>query len=66
MLTIQVEDDELIRRINKLLTERFDGNMDAMLREMIRLYAAQMNREKYSGILKWEKDGLAYQKEIRL
>ncbi len=26
---------------------------------------AQLNRLKYSGILKWEKDGLTYQKELR-
>jgi hypothetical protein len=34
-------------------------------RELRHSYTAQRNRLQYSGILKWEKEGLAYQKELR-
>jgi len=34
-----------------------------MLREFVRTYTAQLERLKYSGILKWAKDGLSFQYE---
>jgi len=36
-----------------------------MLQELFKAYTAQLNRLKCSGILKWGKDGLAFQKEVR-
>ena len=65
MLTLQIQDRGLEKEVNDLLQQQFDGDVDKMLHELIRLYASQLNRLKYSGILKWEKDGLAFQKEIR-
>ena len=65
MLTLQVRDKYLERQLTELLNYRFDGNSEKMMREFVRLYTSQLNRLKYSGILKWEKDGLAFQREIR-
>ena len=65
MLTLQIHDQALEKQLTELLNQRFDGNLEKMLEELIRLYTAQLSRLKYSGILTWEKDGLAFQKEIR-
>ena len=65
MLTLQIQDRGLEKEVNDLLQQQFDGDVDKMLHELIRLYASQLNRLKYSGILKWEKDGLTFQREIR-
>jgi hypothetical protein len=65
MLTLQVHDKSLERQLTELLNDRFEGNSEKMMREFVRLYTAQLNRLKYSGMLKWEKDGLAFQREIR-
>jgi hypothetical protein len=65
MLTLQIQDQVLEKQLTELLNQRFNGNLEEMLQEFIRLYTAQLNRLKYSGILKWAKDGLIYQKEIR-
>jgi len=65
MLTLQIHDDALEKQVNDLLQQRFDGNPEKMLLELIRSYRVQLNRLQYSGILKWEQDGLAFQKEIR-
>lgn len=65
MLTLQIHDQALAEQLTDLLNQRFDGNLEKMLEELIRLYTAQLNRLQYSGILTWEKDGLTYQKEIR-
>ena len=65
MLTLQIQDRALEKEVIDLLQQQFDGDVDKMLHELIRLYASQLNRLKYSGILKWEKDGLTFQKETR-
>lgn len=65
MLTLQIHDQALAEQLTDLLNQRFDGNLEKMLEELIRLYTTQLNRLQYSGILTWEKDGLTYQKEIR-
>ena len=65
MLTLQIQDRALEKELNDLLQQKFNGNADKMLQEFIKLYSSQLNRLKYSGILQWEKDGLAFQKEIR-
>lgn len=65
MLTLQIHDQTLQKQLTDLLNEKFDGDPEKMLSELIHLYRSQLNRLQYSGILKWEKDGLAFQKEIR-
>jgi hypothetical protein len=65
MLTLQIQDRTLEKQLTELLQQKFNGNSEKMLQELVRTYTAQLNRLKYSGILKWEKDGLAFQKEIR-
>jgi hypothetical protein len=65
MLTIQIQNQSLERRIAQLLEQDFDGDTEQMLNEFVDAYAASHERRKYSGILSWEKDGLTYQKELR-
>ena len=65
MLTLQIQDRTLEKQLTELLQQKFNGNSDKMLQELIKTYTAQLNRLKYSGILKWENDGLTFQKEIR-
>jgi hypothetical protein len=65
MLTLQIQDRTLEKQLRELLQQKFNGNSEKMLQELVRTYTAQLNRLKYSGILKWEKDGLTFQKEIR-
>lgn len=65
MLTLQIQDRALEKQLTELLQQKFDGNSEKMLQELLRTYTAQLNRLKYSGILKWKKDGLTFQKEIR-
>ncbi|MFN8459869.1 MAG: hypothetical protein U0401_35345 [Anaerolineae bacterium] len=65
MLTLQIQDRTLEKQLTELLQHEFQGNSDKMLQELVKSYTAQLNRLKYSGILKWEKDGLTFQKEIR-
>jgi hypothetical protein len=65
MLTLQIQDRTLEKQLTEILEKKFDGNSEKMLQELVRTYTAQLNRLKYSGILKWEKDGLTFQKEIR-
>ena len=65
MLTLEIKDRALENQLTELLQQQFDGNSEKMLLEFVKIYTAQLNRLKYSGILKWETDGLAFQKEIR-
>jgi len=65
MLTLHIKDQLLEKQLTELLQQKFKGNSDEMLQELVKTYTAQLNRLKYSGILKWEKDGLTFQKEIR-
>jgi hypothetical protein len=61
MLTLQIQDRTLEKQLTELLQQKFNGNSEKMLQELVRTYTAQLNRLKYSGILKWEKDGLTFQ-----
>lgn len=65
MLTLHVQEHTLEKQLTELLQQKFNGNSEKMFQELVRVYTAQLNRLQYSGILKWEKDGLAFQKEIR-
>jgi hypothetical protein len=65
MLTLQIHDQYLEKRLTELLNQRFNGNSEKMLYEFVWVYTSQLNRLKYSGILKWEKDGVAFQRETR-
>ncbi|MEW5958091.1 MAG: hypothetical protein AB1801_10230 [Chloroflexota bacterium] len=65
MLTLQVNDRTLEKQLTELLQQKFNGDPEKMLGEFIRLYSAQINRLKYSGMLQWDSDGLTFQKEIR-
>ncbi len=65
MLTLQIQDRTLENQLTELLQQKFNGNSEKMLQELVKTYTAQLNRLKYSGILKWEKEGLTFQKEIR-
>ncbi|MCB0174218.1 MAG: hypothetical protein KDJ97_27140 [Anaerolineae bacterium] len=65
MLTLQIQDRTLEKQLTELLQQKFNGNSEKMLQELVRTYTAQLNRLKYSGILTWDKDGLTFQKEIR-
>ncbi len=65
MLTLKIRDHTLEQQLTELLHEKFNGNPEKMLQELVRLYMSQLNRAKFSGILKWKKDGLVFQKEIR-
>lgn len=65
MLTLQVNDHALEKELSEILHQKFNNNSEAMLQALVKLYQSQLNRMQYSGILKWDEDGLAYQKEIR-
>lgn len=65
MITLQIKDRALEKQLIELLQQKFNGDSEKMLQELIRTYTSQLNRLKYSGILKWEKDGLEFQKELR-
>lgn len=65
MLTLEIKDQTLEKQLIDLLQHRFDGDSEKMLLTLMSSYTAQRDRLKYSGILKWEKDGLAFQKEVR-
>ena len=65
MLTLQIQDRTLEQQLTELLQQKFNGNSEKMLQELVKTYTAQLNRLKYHGILKWEKDGVTFPKEIR-
>lgn len=65
MFTLQIHDRVLEKQLTELLQQKFNGNSEKMLQELVKTYTSQLNRLKYSGILKWEKDGLTFQKEVR-
>lgn len=66
MLTLQVQSPSLAQQLAELLEQRFNGNSEEMLKEFVQAYQMQLERLRFSGILQWEQDGLAYQQEIRL
>jgi hypothetical protein len=55
MLTLQIQDRTLEKQLRELLQQKFNGNSERMLQELVRTYTAQLNRLKYSGILKMGK-----------
>ena len=65
MLTLRIKDHTLGKKLTELLRQKFHGDSDEMLQEFVRTYTTQLDQLKYSGILKWEKDGLTFQKELR-
>ena len=65
MLILRIKDHTLEKQFTELLQQKFNGDSDEMLQEFVKTYTAQLERLKYSGILKWEKDGLTFQKELR-
>jgi len=65
MLTLTIEDENLEKQLKAILTERFDDDSERMLRDFVKMYSARLDRLRYSGILKWHKDALLYQKEQR-
>lgn len=65
MLKIEIQNKTLAEQIIELLDKQFGNDADKMLQELLENYLRQQNRLQFSGILTWEKDGLAYQKEIR-
>ncbi len=64
-MILEIQNQTLADKINRLLTQQFENNSDKMLQELVENYIRQQNRLAYSGILTWQKDGLEYQKEIR-
>ena len=65
MLNLQIHNQHLEKQLTQLLGQRFNNNPEKMLQEFVQLYTSHLERLKYSGILIWPQDGLAYQKEIR-
>ncbi len=65
MNTLQIEDKKLKRQLTELLEQRFNGDTDKMLQELLRVYISHLKRLNYSGILAWGKDGVTYQRELR-
>jgi hypothetical protein len=65
MLTLEIRDRKLQKKLAHLLDKEFKGDPERMMVELLRPYQSRMNRLKYSGILKWDRDGLVYQKEVR-
>lgn len=65
MLILQIQNSTLEKEIAELLHQQFGDDVEKMFLEFMRVYTSPHNRMKYSAILQWEKDALAYQKEIR-
>jgi hypothetical protein len=65
MLTIEIHDRNLIDKVTELLKERFDGDLERMLAELLRHYSDRLARLEYSGRLRWPVDGLDYQQRVR-
>jgi hypothetical protein len=65
MLTLEIHDRTLIDRVTDLLQNRFGGNAERMLAELLHLYGERLSRLDYSGRLRWPTDGLQYQQQAR-
>lgn len=65
MLTLEIHDHSLQKKLTDLLNQEFKGDPERMMDELLRLYQTRMSRMKYSGILKWGQDGLTYQQGLR-
>ena len=65
MLTLEIHDRTLIDRLTDLLQNRFGGDPERMLAELLRLYGERLSRLEYSGRLRWPTDALQYQQQAR-
>jgi hypothetical protein len=65
MLTLEIHDRTLIDRLTDLLQNRFGGDPERMLAELLRLYGERLSRLEYSGRLSWPTDALHYQQQAR-
>lgn len=65
MLIIEVKNPALEQEIDELLNRQFDGDVEHMMQQLLSAFAAYRERIKYSGILAWPSDALAYQREVR-
>lgn len=65
MFTFQISDKVLEQQLTDLLAQQFDGDIEAMMRELVQLYLTRLQRLNYSGIIHWPEDPLTYQKEVR-
>ena len=52
MLTLEIHDRTLIDRVTDLLQNRFGGDPERMLAELLRLYGERLSRLEYSGRLR--------------
>lgn len=65
MVTLELHDRALEKKLSDLLRDEFGGDADKMVQQLLESYAAALERLRFSGILTWETDALAYQKELR-
>lgn len=65
MLTLEIHDRALINRVTDLLQNRFGGDPERMLAELLHLYGERLSRLDYSGRVHWPIDGLTYQQQAR-
>lgn len=65
MLTLEIHDRTLVQQVTELLQGRFEGDVDRMVAELLRLYGERLERMNFSGALQWPEDGLNYQRRVR-
>ncbi len=65
MLTLEIHDRALIEKLTELLQNRFGGDSERMVAELVRLYDDRLSRLDYSGRVQWPSDALQYQREVR-
>ncbi len=65
MLTLEINDQHLEQQIDQLLHQDFAGDTRKMLEMLIQYYTLRQQRAQYSGVIKWNQDGLEYQKALR-
>lgn len=65
MIDIRISDEALEARLKKVLAEQFEGRPEEMVRWVVDYYDPDFKRSDYSGILKWPKDALEYQRDVR-
>ena len=65
VLTLEIHDRTLAEKLIDLLQNRFDGDPERMMAELVRFYSDRLERLEYSGRVQWPVDGLTYQRQIR-
>lgn len=65
VLTLEIHDRTLAEKLTDLLQNRFDGDPERMMAELVRFYSDRLERLQYSGRVQWPVDGLKYQRQIR-